>query len=55
MVIVQLSDPTRDLRRFAAPHPLLGPIDACQWGRFLALHVQRHLEQLDEALRLSAG
>jgi hypothetical protein len=50
MVVVQLSDPTRDLRRFAAPHPLLGPLDAWQWGMFLGLHLQRHLDQLEEAL-----
>jgi len=50
MVIVQLSDPTRDLRRFAAPHPLLGPLDAWQWGMFLGLHLKRHLNQLEEGL-----
>jgi hypothetical protein len=50
MVVVQLSDPTRDLRRFAAPHPLLGPLDGWQWGMFLGLHLKRHLDQLEETL-----
>ena len=39
MIIVQLSDPTRELRRFVAPHPVIGPLDGWQWGRFLALHL----------------
>jgi hypothetical protein len=48
--IVQLCDPTRDLRRYAAPHPIIGPLDAYQWGLFLSLHLQRHLDQMDEIL-----
>jgi hypothetical protein len=51
MVIIQLSDPTRDLRRYAAPHPLIGPLDGYQWGMFLSLHLQRHLVQMEEILR----
>jgi hypothetical protein len=51
MVIVQLSDPTRDLRRYAAPHPLLGPLDGYQWGMFLSLHLRRHLAQMEEIRR----
>jgi hypothetical protein len=51
MVIVQLSDPTRDLRRYAAPHPLIGALDGYQWGMFLGLHLRRHLVQMEEILR----
>jgi hypothetical protein len=46
--IVQLCDPTRDLRRYAAQHPIIGPLDAYQWGLFLSLHLSRHLDQMDE-------
>lgn len=46
--IVQLCDPTRDLRRYAAAHPVIGPLDAHQWGLFLSLHLSRHLDQMDE-------
>lgn len=55
MVIVHLSDPTRELRRFVAPHPVLGPLDGCQWGSFLALHLQRHMEQIEEVLATPAA
>ena len=46
--ILQLCDPTRDLRRYAAAHPIIGPLDAYQWGLFLSLHLSRHLDQMDE-------
>lgn len=48
--IRELSDPSRDLHAYVAAHPLLGPLTAHQWGVFLALHVERHLAQLDELL-----
>lgn len=51
VTVMNLSDPTRDLRRFIAPHPVAGPLDARQWGLFLGLHVRRHLAQLDDILR----
>ena len=51
VTVMNLSDPSRDLRRFIAPHPVAGPLDARQWGLFLGLHIRRHLQQLDEILR----
>lgn len=51
VTVMNLSDPSRDLRRFIAPHPVAGPLDARQWGLFLGLHLRRHLLQLDEILR----
>jgi hypothetical protein len=51
VTVMNLSDPSRDLRRFVAPHPIAGPLDARQWGVFLALHLRRHLQQLDAILR----
>jgi hypothetical protein len=55
MVIAQLCDPTRALRRFAAPHPLIGPLDAHQWGIFLSLHCRRHLAQMEDILQDLTG
>lgn len=54
VTVMNLSDPSRDLRRFIAPHPVAGPLDARQWGLFLGLHLRRHLRQLDEILRALA-
>lgn len=54
VTVMNLSDPSRDLRRFIAPHPVAGPLDARQWGLFLGLHLRRHLQQLDEILRALA-
>lgn len=51
VTVMNLSDPSRDLRQFVAPHPVAGPLDARQWGLFLGLHLRRHLEQLDDILR----
>ena len=51
VTVMNLADPSRDLRRFIAPHPVAGPLDARQWGLFLGLHLRRHLQQLDEILR----
>jgi hypothetical protein len=51
LTVMNLSDPSRDLRRFIAPHPVAGPLDARQWGVFLSLHLRRHLDQLEEVLR----
>lgn len=45
-----LSDPARDPRHYAAPHPVWGMLDACQWGLSLALHIDRHMGQIDEIL-----
>lgn len=46
-----LADPARDPRQFAGPHPVWGMLDACQWGLSLALHIDRHMTQIDEILR----
>jgi len=51
VTVMNLSDPSRDLQRFIAPHPVAGPLDARQWGLFLGLHLRRHLAQLDDILR----
>lgn len=39
-----------DLRAYAFPHPILGPLDGYQWAVFLAEHLRRHLRQLDQIL-----
>ncbi len=44
--IAMLSDPARDPSRYVAQHPVFGPVDGRCWGLFLALHLQRHLEQM---------
>jgi len=49
--IAMLSDPVRDPSRYVAHHPVWGLLDARNWGLFLALHLQRHLDQMS-ALRL---
>lgn len=49
-IVAALGDPARDLSRYVALHPILGPFDARQWGLFLAMHVRRHLLQLEEIL-----
>lgn len=46
--IAMLSDPARDPSRYVARHPVWGMIDGRGWGLFLALHVDRHLEQIEE-------
>lgn len=46
--IAMLSDPARDPSLFVAHHPVWGPIDGRAWGLFLALHLERHLEQMKE-------
>jgi hypothetical protein len=55
MVIAHMCDATRELRRFAAPHPLIGPLDAYQWGIFLSLHCRRHLAQMEDILKELKG
>ena len=35
-----------DLAAVTAPHPVLGPLNAYQWGVFIAQHQQRHLHQM---------
>ncbi len=30
------------------PHPVVGPIDGCQWFLVLAAHTQRHVKQIEE-------
>lgn len=35
-----------DLAAVTAPHPVLGPLNAYQWGVFVAHHQQRHLHQM---------
>lgn len=46
--IAMLSDPARDPSRYVANHPVWGMLDGRNWGLFLALHLERHLEQLEE-------
>jgi hypothetical protein len=46
--IAILSDPARDPAAYAAKHPVFGMLDARGWGLFLALHLERHLEQIAE-------
>jgi MazG family protein len=48
-----------DPRRIVSDHPLLGPLDALQWGEFMAMHEARHLAQIERILtkltNLAAG
>jgi len=37
-----------DLGRYAAPHPVLGPLTGLQWAYFLVRHTARHVEQIEE-------
>jgi DinB family protein len=37
-----------DLRVYAFPHPILGPLDCYQWLLFLAAHCERHVRQMEE-------
>ena len=46
--IAMLSDPARDPSSYAARHPVWGMLNARDWGLFLALHLERHLEQIAE-------
>ena len=46
--IAMLSDPARDPSLYAAKHPVFGMLHARGWGLFLALHLQRHLDQIAE-------
>jgi len=46
--IAMLSDPARDPSLYVAKHPVWGMLDARAWGLFLALHLDRHLEQIAE-------
>ncbi len=36
------------LRGRLLPHPVLGPIDGCQWLLALGAHTQRHVRQIEE-------
>jgi len=45
---------TEDLRRFGAPHPIMGTLDGVQWLLFVAAHTERHTRQIQET-RLAAG
>jgi len=49
--IAMLSDPARDPSRYVAKHPVWGMLDGLNWGLFLALHLERHLEQMGEIRR----
>jgi hypothetical protein len=46
--IAMLSDPARDPSLYVAKHPVWGPLDGRGWGLFLALHLERHLQQMKE-------
>ena len=37
-----------NLRDFCAPHVTLGVLDGYQWILFLAVHLERHVEQIQE-------
>lgn len=37
-----------DLRAYASPHPVLGPLDCYQWLLAIASHCQRHVHQMEE-------
>ena len=36
------------LRGRLLPHPILGPIDGCQWLLAVGAHTQRHVQQIEE-------
>lgn len=42
-----LSNPQYLRGRFL-PHPVLGPIDGCQWLLAVGAHTQRHVQQIEE-------
>ena len=42
-----MASATPYLRGRLLPHPLLGPLDGCQWLLALAAHMQRHVKQID--------
>ena len=46
--IAMLSDPARDPSLYVANHPVWGLLDGRGWGLFLALHVERHIAQMNE-------
>jgi hypothetical protein len=54
-VMEHLADESRNLGAHAWPHPIFGPLDGWQWGLFLALHVERHLAQLEQVVDRLAG
>ena len=41
---------TEDLRRYGAPHPVLGLLDGWQWILFIGTHTGRHTEQMREVV-----
>lgn len=43
-----------DLRAYTFPHPVLGPLDCCQWLLAIATHCQRHVHQMEE-IKASSG
>ena len=43
--IAVLSDPARDPSLYVANHPVWGMLDGRNWGLFLALHAERHIDQ----------
>jgi len=49
--IAMLSDPARDPSLYVANHPVWGMLDGRNWGLFLAPHLERHLEQMEERRR----
>lgn len=48
--ITTFRDAPTDLRAYAMPHPILGPLDGYHWAYFLTEHLRRHLRQLDQIL-----
>jgi Cys-tRNA synthase (O-phospho-L-seryl-tRNA:Cys-tRNA synthase) len=42
-----LSNP-QYLRGRLLPHPVLGPLDGCQWVLAVGAHTQRHVQQIEE-------
>ncbi|MEO8200088.1 MAG: DinB family protein [Gemmatimonadota bacterium] len=46
--IAFLAREKRDLRDFAAPHPIMSTLDGYQWVLFMVAHADRHREQIHE-------
>jgi hypothetical protein len=38
----------RDLREYAAPHPIMSTMDGYQWVLFMVAHADRHRDQIRE-------
>ncbi|HEX8153728.1 MAG TPA: DinB family protein, partial [Thermoanaerobaculia bacterium] len=45
---IKLAGGDTDFRKYAAPHPAFGPLDAYGWLLFLSAHSERHTLQIEE-------